>query len=151
MYQKVLVPLDLSELAECSLNYIKKFAQEGSLGEVVLLSVVETDPTWDDMVTGFDIDAFRDMIKNKAETYLTQIKSRLAAEGISVQPEVVEAANPAHAIADYARDNGIDLIIIASHGYSGLKKLMFGSVAFNVLTLSRVPVLLIRPESCQIL
>ena len=47
------------------------------------------------------------------------------------------------------RDNGIDLIIIATHGYTGMKKLMFGSVALEVLHSSHVPVLLIRPESCR--
>jgi nucleotide-binding universal stress UspA family protein len=42
----------------------------------------------------------------------------------------------------------MDLIVIASHGYTGLKKLMFGSVALGILHDAHVPVLLIRPESC---
>ncbi len=150
MYQKVLVPLDLSELAECSLNYVKKFAKEATIGEVILFNVVEIDPTWDEMVTSIDIEAFRDTIKNRAESYLADIKSRLEAEGITVKTVLTEANKPAQAIADYAQQNGVDMIIIASHGYTGLKKLMFGSVALNVMYLARVPVLLIRPEACFI-
>jgi nucleotide-binding universal stress UspA family protein len=44
----------------------------------------------------------------------------------------------------------MELIIIATHGYTGLKRLMLGSVALGVLHDSRIPVLLIRPESCRI-
>ncbi len=150
MYQKVLVPLDLSELAECSLNYVKKWAKEGTAGEVILLNVIEIDPSWDTIVKGFDIDAFRLIIRNKAESYLASVQSRLAETGIKVKTEIVEDNNPARAIADYARQNGVDVIVIASHGYTGIRRLMFGSVALNVLTLAQVPVLLIRPESCQI-
>ena len=53
-------------------------------------------------------------------------------------------------ISDYAKENGIDMIVIATHGYTGLKKLMLGSVALGVLQESHVPVLLIRPDSCRI-
>lgn len=44
---------------------------------------------------------------------------------------------------------GMDMIIIGTHGYTGLKKLMLGRVAFGVLHQSHIPVLLIRPESCR--
>ncbi len=150
MYQKVLVPLDLSELAECSLNYVKKLAKDGSIGEVILLNVVEVDTGWDEMVTSFDIESFRTSIRIRALKYLEDVQGQLAAAGIQAKTEVVEANKPAEAIADYAQKNGVDVIIITSHGYQGIKKLMFGSVALNVLYLSRTPVLLIRPESCQI-
>ncbi len=150
MYQKVLVPLDLSELAECALNHIKKLAKDGALGEAILLNVVEVDPAWDEMVTGFDIEAFRNTIKGKAQDYLTNVQARLQAEGIKARTDVIEANRPAQAIADYALNNGADVIVIASHGYTGLKKLMFGSVALSLLHVSHVPVLLIRPESCKV-
>ncbi len=50
---------------------------------------------------------------------------------------------------NYAEANDVDLIVIATHGYTGMKKLMFGSVALRVLHDSHVPVLLIRSESCR--
>ena len=62
----------------------------------------------------------------------------------------LEANSPAHKITDYALEKGIDLIVIGTHGYTGLKKLILGSVASGVLNSSSVPVLLIRPESCRL-
>ena len=55
---------------------------------------------------------------------------------------------PATCIVKYAKDNDVDLIIIASHGHTGINKMMLGSVALEVLHDSHVPVLLIRPEVC---
>ena len=77
------------------------------------------------------------------------MESRLSSQGIKVKTESVEANRPADTITDYARKNDIELIIMATHGYTGLKKLMLGSVASGVLNQSPVPVLLIRPEACR--
>lgn len=149
MFKKVVVPLDLSELAECALAFVRKLAKDGSLGEVVLLNVVEIDPTWGETGDGFDFTAFSNVIRGKARKYLDEVQARLRADGIKVTAEIIEANKSASGITEYAKKNGADLIIIASHGYTGLKKLMFGSVALNVLYLSHVPVLLLRPESCR--
>ena len=81
--------------------------------------------------------------------YLADVESRLSAEGIKVKTQSLESLRPAKIISDYVQKMGIDLIIIATHGYTGLEKLMFGSVALEVLHNSHVPVLLIRPESCR--
>ena len=70
-------------------------------------------------------------------------------ESIKVGTEVMEGCKPAQAILDYSRENGVDLIMLATHGRSGMKGLLMGSVAFRVLHESTVPVLLIRPEACR--
>jgi nucleotide-binding universal stress UspA family protein len=62
----------------------------------------------------------------------------------------VEATRPADTITEYAQKNGMDLIMMATHGHTGFKKLMLGSVAFGVLHESHVPVPLIRPETCRL-
>jgi len=79
-----------------------------------------------------------------------KIESRLVSDGIKVKTESLEGNRPADTITDYAKEKSMDLIIIGTHGYTGLKKLMMGSVAFGILHQSHVPVLLIRPESCRI-
>jgi nucleotide-binding universal stress UspA family protein len=84
-----------------------------------------------------------------ARKYLAEVEAQLGTEGIRVKTEVVEHNRPAPAITDYARKNGIELIVIATHGYTGLKKLMLGSVALSILHDSHTPVLLIRPEACR--
>jgi nucleotide-binding universal stress UspA family protein len=150
MYQKVLVPLDGSELAECALNHVKNLVKEGSAGEVTLFNVVKVDTPWAELYgKNFDINAMREALFASARKYLAKIESQLNSDGIKVKTEALEANQPAHAIADYARTNGIDMIVIATHGYTGMKKLMLGSVALGVLHDSHVPVLLIRPESCR--
>jgi nucleotide-binding universal stress UspA family protein len=77
------------------------------------------------------------------------VASKLRSKGIKVKTESVEANRSADMITDYAKKNGMDLIVMATHGYTGFKKLLMGSVAFGVLHESHVPVLLIRPESCR--
>ena len=155
MYKKVLVPLDGSALAECTLSHVKNLFKDGSVGEVTLLNVVKVDISWatmggDDIPTrGIDLEAIRKPLFNASRKYLADIESRLASEGIKVITESLESNRPADTITEYAQKQGMDMIIIGTHGYTGLKKLMLGSVAFGVLHQSLVPVLLIRPESCQ--
>ena len=154
MYKKVLVPLDGSELAECTLSHVKNLFKDGSVGEVTLLNIVKVDFQWSSMASeyppGFDINAIREPLFAQSRSYLTDKKSQLVSEGIKVKTESLESNRPADTITDYAQEKGMDLILIGTHGYTGLKKLMMGSVAFSVLHQSHVPVLLIRPESCLI-
>ena len=157
MYKKILVPLDGSELAECALNHVKKLFQDGPVGDVVLLNAVVVEIPWRELNTGdgghavaFDYNAFIKSFMDKSRQYLAGIQSRLASEGIKVKTETMESNGPAHTITDYAQKNGVDLIIIATHGYTGMKKMMLGSIALKVLHESNVPVLLIRPDACLV-
>ena len=151
MYQKALVPLDGSPLAECVLSHIKQLAKEGLVKELTLLNVVKFDIPWGgEYPERIDLDAIRKPLFAAARKYLGEIESRLASEGIKVKTEAREGNRPAETITDYAREKGMDAIVIATHGYTGMKRLLLGSVAFGVLNQSPVPVLLIRPESCRL-
>jgi nucleotide-binding universal stress UspA family protein len=157
MYKKILVPLDGSELAECSLNHVKKLFRDGLAGEVVLLNAVVVEIPWRDVIARedahaktFDYNAFIKAFMDKSRQYLAKVQARLASEGITVKTETIESNRPSQTIADYAQKNGMELIVIATHGYTGMKKMMLGSVALKVLHESNVPVLLIRPEACQV-
>jgi len=155
MYKKVLVPLDGSALAECTLSHVKNLFKDGSVGEVTLLNVVKLDLSWVAMggeefpPQRIDLQAIREPLFNASRKYLAAIESRLVSEGIKVKTESLEGNRPADTITEYAQKKGMDMIIIGTHGYTGLKKLMLGSVAFGVLHQSHIPVLLIRPESCR--
>ena len=98
---------------------------------------------------GIDLQAIREPLFIASRKYLADIESRLGSEGIKVKTESLEGNRPADTITEYAQKKGMDMIIIGTHGYTGLKKLMLGSVAFGVLHQSHIPVLLIRPESCR--
>jgi len=150
MYQKILVPLDGSKLAECALSHVKNLAKEGAVGEVILLNVVTVHIPGRGEIPGrvdFNINTVRENLFVESRKYLANVKSQFASEGIHVKTESLEGNRPADVIADYAQKNGAELIVLSTHGYTGLKKLMFGSVALGVLHESQIPILLIRPES----
>ncbi|MEW6332928.1 MAG: universal stress protein, partial [Thermodesulfobacteriota bacterium] len=148
MYQKILVPLDGSQLAESALPEVRKLASGGFAGEIIFLNVFEIvlkgmPATHSGLI---DIKSLREAHLNNSRKYLEKVQAAFAAEGITVKTESLEGT-PAQAIVNYAQTSGADLIVIATHGYTGAKKLMFGSVALRVLHDAQVPVLLIRAGS----
>lgn len=151
MYKKCLVPLDGSELAECALNHVKSLVKEKTVGEVTILNVVKVDIPWSQFSEKktIDLEAIRKPLFSAARKYLADVESRLSAEGISVKTAAIEGNRPGETIIGYAQENGMSLIVMATHGHTGFKQLLLGSVATRVLHESPVPVLLIRPESCR--
>jgi nucleotide-binding universal stress UspA family protein len=154
MYQKILVPLDGSELAECSLNHVAGLLN-GSAAEVILLNAVVVDMPWREMrmrdssyAPVFDYASFVNTFVEKSKRYLAKVRTRLTSEGLNVKTETIESNAPSHTIVEYAQRHGVDLIVITTHGHTGMKKMLLGSVATKVLHESHVPVLLIRPEAC---
>jgi len=145
MFNKVLVPLDGSDFAECSLPVVKNMAREGSIKEIILLKVAVIDIPHDDIGKDFDFPTYWGAQLEKSKKYLGDVKAKLSKEGIKVDTVVIEVGWPAQVITNYSQQNGIDLIVITSYGNTGLKNLMFGSVALRVLHDSQQPVLLIRP------
>jgi len=146
MYKKVLVPLDGSELAECALPHVMNLVKGSVVEEVVLLNVVEIPSIM--LAEGFDYVGFKNAQFGKGQNYLADIQSRLSSEGVKVKTAMIEG-RAADSIIEYSKDNAVNLIVIATHGYTGMKQLMFGSVALRVLHDAHVPVFLIRPESCR--
>jgi nucleotide-binding universal stress UspA family protein len=81
-----------------------------------------------------------------ANHFLATLAGPLQARGVRAFTKVVIDPDPARAILAFVNDEGIDLICMATHGYHGLKRLLFGSVAEKVLRSAQVPVLLVRPR-----
>jgi nucleotide-binding universal stress UspA family protein len=142
MYQRILVPLDGSELAECVLPHVKAISGGCNVGEVVLLEVVEPPPAW--ALEGVDLNALQNANVRAAKEYVAKIQSQLSSEGLNVSSEVLEG-KAAETIADFAKENAVDFIAIATHGRSGLSRWVSGSVAEKLLRSSHVPILMIRP------
>lgn len=149
MYNKVLVPLDGSELAECALSHVKNLVNHGAIGEVTLLRVVLNNFDWYQVDEAFDYTTFRSSLLKQSQQYLADMQNRLSSEGINVKTELVEGSVPAQVISDYAKKNDVDMIAMSTHGRTGMRHLMFGSVALSVLHDAHVPVFLIRPEACR--
>jgi nucleotide-binding universal stress UspA family protein len=81
--------------------------------------------------------------KASAEDYLKQVVSRLKHEGATIRVEVL-IGRVTESLSDYAGDNGVDLILIATHGRSGVTRWVRGSVADKTLRSANVPVLMVR-------
>jgi nucleotide-binding universal stress UspA family protein len=153
MYKKILVPLDGSELAECVLPHVESIAKGGGVQSVVFLRVVEPFylPTADEISAYFSvktIERINSENRVNAENYLKKLVKRTKYDGVNVQPEVI-TGKAADSIAEYATKNGVDLIIIATHGRSGISRWVWGSVADRILRSACVPVLMVRAPGCK--
>jgi nucleotide-binding universal stress UspA family protein len=150
MYQKIMVPLDGSELAECVLPHVESIAKGCGAQNVVFLRVVEPVhiPSGGDYsFSEEEIERINSESRTVAESYLDQLVSQTQYDGVNPRSEVL-TGKPAESIADYATKNGVDLIVIATHGRSGVSRWMWGSVADRVLRSACVPVLMIRAPGC---
>ena len=148
MYTKILVPLDGSELAECVLPYVKWFIKVSDVNELVLLRVVEHLHIPGGL-EGSIIPEERERIEQDAVRlagdYLNKLAVNFQKTGLKVRAEVL-VGKPAKTIAEYVGKSKVDLIIMATHGYSGIHRWVRGSVADEILHAARVPVFLVRPE-----
>ena len=151
MYQKILVPLDGSELAECVLPHVESIAKGCGVQNIVFLRVVEPfqAPSGEarSIFTEEEIKRIDSENKATAESYLNQLINRTKYEGVNIQTEMI-SGRAADSIAEYATKNEVDLIIIATHGRSGISRWVWGSVADRLLRSSCVPVLMVRAPGC---
>ena len=152
MYKTILVPLDGSQLAHCVLAHLESLTEGGKVDRVVLLQAVEPLP----MAFGEDYALSQDVWTRleaehirEAETHLAKVAEGLKGIGVEVRCDV-QVGRAADVIADYAEKHGVDLILMATHGRSGVSRWVMGSVADRVVRTSCTPVLLVRPPECKV-
>ena len=152
MYEKILIPLDGSELAECSLQHAKAIAQGCNVADVIVLRVIEplSTQTISALAEAGGDSLGKAMERNErdAQDYALKVQNNLKTRGVATQAVTVKG-RAADEILGYAEKNDVDLIVMSTHGRSGLSRFFFGSVAEKVSRHSRVPVLLISPEGCR--
>jgi nucleotide-binding universal stress UspA family protein len=149
MYQKVLVPLDGSELAESVLPHVIAMVKEGFVKEIIVLNITDINIPYGDIGAIPNFVEYHDSQVNLFRKYLDDIESQLLSEGIKVKSETIVGHRPAQTIIDFSRQKGVNLIVMATHGYTGVRKMLLGSVALKVLHESHIPVLLVRPEAAR--
>lgn len=142
MYKHILCTLDGSALAEKALPHAVALARAFA-ARLTLLRVVEVPPVpaMPELMT-VEVDLLPHLMA-EAKQYIDRKVAEVREDYPTVGGQVVEG-RAAEAIADYAADNDVDLIVMATHGRSGLSRLAFGSVADRVLRLAHCPVLLVR-------
>jgi nucleotide-binding universal stress UspA family protein len=144
MYKKILVPLDGSELAKMALDQAEKLAKTFD-AEIILFQVVPFMPIYGspELVTPLIVDEKQ---KEAAEKYLVNLGEELKKRGLRVAATVRTGQQVAVEIIDFAKEAGVDLIIMCTHGRSGISRWVMGSVAFKVVTRAETPILLIRSK-----
>ncbi|UCC60083.1 MAG: universal stress protein [Dehalococcoidia bacterium] len=144
MYRKILVPLDGSEVAECALPHMQVVAAGCNVVEILLLRVIGPLPLPGDyIISEGDRKRLESQHRSEAQSYLGRITKQLGESGLDVHADIVEG-EAAERIVEYADKQRIDLIVMATHGRSGIGRWALGSVADRVVHHSRVPVLLVR-------
>jgi nucleotide-binding universal stress UspA family protein len=152
MFSKILVAIDGSkqsmDAAYYAINVTNKF-------NAALYTIhVANDPLYLEMYSFgiYDIEtpvhrrSYVEHTRQKVKEWFDEIKVKASEKNIQLSKAapIVTAAPVETAIVDFAKENGIDLIVLGSKGYSGIKKLLLGSVASAVLTQAHCPVLIVR-------
>jgi nucleotide-binding universal stress UspA family protein len=153
VYKHIMVPLDGSELAECVIPHVIAVAAGCNVPKVTLVRVVTPLKIYGTEMDGSISPQITAKIESEsmalARAYLDKKAQELRKSGIEVAAEVM-FGNVLEAMMDFAEKGGVDLIIIATHGRSGVSRWVWGSVADRILRSAKVPVLMIRPQGCPV-
>ncbi|HVP77758.1 MAG TPA: universal stress protein [Thermodesulfobacteriota bacterium] len=144
MYKKILVPLDGSELAKTALDQAEKLAKTFD-AEIALFQVVPFMPIYGspELVTPLIVDEKQ---KDAVEKYLADLAEELKKRGFRVTTAVRTGQQVAAEIIDFAKEAGVDLIVMCTHGRSGISRWVLGSIAHKVLIRAETPILLLRSK-----
>ena len=151
MFKHILVALDGSELAEQALPTAQDLARSSN-ATIHLIQVISRQPELEARRSSGDAnpqiaELSRDLARRLIESRLSQgreylegIAGQLKSAGIEADTAIREGAADEN-IVDYSREHGIDLVVMSTHGYGGVKRLLLGSVTDRVIRSCQAPVL----------
>jgi nucleotide-binding universal stress UspA family protein len=140
MFDTIMWATDGTESADRALPYAKALAQDGG-ATLVVAHVVERYASH--KASGLAVHADEEQVEAK----LRKLAAQLSDEGLKTDLKIVShvGPQPAHEIADIAREAGADLIVVGCRGHAAITGLMIGSVTQRLLHVSRCPVLVVPP------
>jgi universal stress protein A len=149
-FKRILCPTDFSESSYEALRAANELALHVS-SELLVLHAVQPIPTANvpppppaaAAPMGFNISSYRQELEALSERSLQEVVDQRVAKGLTVHPIVVQG-EAADQIIDAVEKQKIDLIVIATHGRTGWRRFIFGSVAEKVIRLAPCPVLTIQ-------
>jgi nucleotide-binding universal stress UspA family protein len=147
--KRILVPTDFSELSLAAMDFASSFSLIYD-APIYLLHVVEEASSTAGIFmadTGFNA-SLQKLDIQRAVADLAILNHKKLPSHLDIQP-VVRVGNPAAEIVKFAKEAGIDIIVMATHGRTGLAHILLGSVAEHVLRTSGVPVLTIKPDTLR--
>ena len=142
--KRILIPLDGSSMAEEAIAQASGIKpSDGSTIILIRAASVRSMP-------GLDVVAAQVAAVREAEEYLAAVKERLERDGTKTVETHVWYGIAAAAIVEAAEFHKADLIVMTTHGRSGLPRVIFGSVAESVLRSTTIPILLVRSDGAPI-
>jgi len=152
MFERILVCLDGSKLAEQILPYAVEEAFRFQ-GKIILFQAVPEPVAYSPGIPGAEYGAIQTDIMleeakkalNEGRDYLEKVAAPIREGGVPVETVTI-LGRAGETIVNHAHDSSINLIAIATHGRSGVRRGVFGSVADYVLRESGLPILVIRPQ-----
>ena len=146
MFDPILIPLDGSQLAECVLPHVIGFAR--SFGaEITLLRMLEKNQA-SASAQVFDLLNWQ-INKTKAALYLEKTRARIQESGLRVRTAVLEGL-VAEGITEYTQNQGVKLIILSSHGHTGLTQWGISSITQKIILSAPTSVLIVRAHQSDI-
>ncbi|MFH6995271.1 universal stress protein [Flavobacterium sp. FlaQc-48] len=142
--KRILVPTDFSEHAEDALKVASQIARKNN-SEIIILHMLELPSQMNDAILGGASIPETMLFMKKANEMLDEVSSKPYLEGIEVT-EITKIDKPIHGITQVSKDYNVDLIIMGSHGSSGIEELLIGSNTEKVIRNSEIPVLVIKKD-----
>ena len=148
MYRRILIATDGSELAGKAVAHGLALAKDQNASVV---AVAVTEP-WSSFEMAHDYDRgeknpisrFEALAAEAAKKILGKVADAAKSQGVACEQVHVPDMHPAEGIVATAKEKGCDLIVMASHGRRGVGRLLLGSQAYEVLTHSKVPTMIVR-------
>ncbi|EMA46971.1 universal stress protein [Halococcus saccharolyticus] len=144
VYERILVPTDGSDPATAAVQHALELATQH---DAILhaLFVIDTDKSWL-MVSRTEVDdAIRDIGQETSKQVLGEVEATAADAGVELVTEVLEGTTDER-ILTCAADDGADLIVMGTHGHSGLQRRLLGSVTERVIRGADVPVMAVSTD-----
>ena len=146
MYTNILVPLDGSSFAETALPHASALATKFGC-KITLAKAIK--PAYFYQFVDNPAGVLKDIhlaARKQAADYLEGVKANLTAEGLSVTIDFIEGGDVPSMILEAIEESGADLVVMSTHGRSGLERWRFGSVAQRVARHATVTTVLVRPK-----
>jgi universal stress protein A len=143
-FKRILCPTDFSEPACRAIRVAGELAEAFS-AELILLHVVGAIPALDTPtgMVGFDVSAYQKELTDSAEKSLQERLDKHIPEGVTARALVVHG-EAAHEIVRTANEEDVDLIVVSTHGATGWRERIFGSVTEKVVRHAECPVLTVH-------
>lgn len=143
MLKKILVPFDGSEYSENAFEKALEIAEKFK-SELIVMTVIHSEISDSVGMSLQRLEEIQDEQENIAESMLKKLETRAADKNVLLSIKIIHNPSSSDGIVAFADSGNIDLIVMGSHGRTGLRKIVLGSVANGVIGHAKCPVLITK-------